>query len=79
MTETMLKPREVSEWLGIHVNTVKRMSDRGELPYFRVGLRGDRRYRPADVRAYIERRSEQGGKRTSAARDDREDGHVAEG
>jgi excisionase family DNA binding protein len=51
--ERMLKPREVAEWLGVHVNTVKRMSDRGELQYYRIGTRGDRRYRPADVNAYL--------------------------
>ena len=39
MSETYLKPREVSEWLGIHVNTVKRMSTVVK-PFFRVGARG---------------------------------------
>lgn len=56
-TETMLKPREVASWLGVHVNTVKRMGERGDLPFYRIGRRGDRRYRPADIDAYLQQRS----------------------
>jgi hypothetical protein len=44
--------------LGVHPHTVKRIPP-DELPYFRVGLRGDRRYRVADVDAYVTRRSAQ--------------------
>lgn len=51
--ERMLRPKEVAKWLGLHVNTVKRMSDRGELAHYRIGSRGDRRYRPEDVNAYL--------------------------
>lgn len=60
MTETqgLLKPKEVAGWLGVHVNTVKRMGDRGEIPFYRIGRRGDRRYRPQDIEAYLERRSQ---------------------
>lgn len=43
---------EVARRLGIHVNTAKRL-DPTELPYFRIGTRGDRRYRLGDLRAYI--------------------------
>lgn len=48
---------QVAWILGLHVNTVKRLD---ELPYFRVGSRGDRRYRREDVRAYIEQRRTDG-------------------
>jgi hypothetical protein len=44
--------REVASWLGIHVNTLKRIP-KDELPYFRVGHRGDRRYYLEDVRTYV--------------------------
>jgi hypothetical protein len=44
----------VSIFLGIHNNTVKKIPA-SELPYFRVGARGDRRYLPSDVDAYIDR------------------------
>jgi len=39
--------------LQLHVNTVKRLGDRGELPFIRVCKRGDRRVRLSDVHAYI--------------------------
>lgn len=54
--EAMLKPKEVAQWLGVHVNTVKRLSDRGDLPFFRIGTRGDRRYRPSDIESYLDGR-----------------------
>lgn len=43
---------EVADLLGVHVNTVKRIPP-AQLPYFRVGRRGDRRYLAEDVLAYI--------------------------
>lgn len=46
----------VAEILGIHVNTVKKIPP-NELPYFRIGNRGDRKYRYYDVKAYIMRRT----------------------
>lgn len=52
--QSMLTARAVAEWLGVHVNTVKRLGDRGEIPFYRISARGDRRYRPEDIRAYLE-------------------------
>ena len=43
--------------LGLHYNTMTRIPP-SEIPFFRVGVRGDRRYRREDVEAYIRRRSE---------------------
>jgi len=54
--EQPLRAREVALLLGLHPHTVKRV-DPEELPYFTVCPRGDRRYLPSDVRAYVERRS----------------------
>lgn len=49
--------REAAAWIGgVHENTLKRIPP-SELPYTRVGSRGDRRYRVADVEAYIARRT----------------------
>jgi hypothetical protein len=45
----------VAEMLGLHTNSVKRISPK-ELPFFRVGSRGDRRYYLDDVQAYITKR-----------------------
>ena len=52
--EPLLTARQVARLLAIHINTVKRI-DRAELPYLRLFSRGDRRYRPEDVAAYLER------------------------
>ena len=49
----LLTASEVAEMLHIHVNTVKRLGDRGELPFFRVCRRGDRRFRLEDVMAFL--------------------------
>ena len=57
-----LSAREVSDRLGVHVNTVKRTPP-ADLPYFTVGSRNDRRYRVADVHAYITARTVEGGLR----------------
>lgn len=52
---TMLRPGEVAEALNLHLNTVLRLGDRGELPFYRVCSRGDRRYRWGDVMVYLDR------------------------
>jgi excisionase family DNA binding protein len=49
----LLTASEVAEMLHIHVNTVKRLGDRGELPFFRVCRRGDRRFRLEDVMTFL--------------------------
>ena len=49
----LLTASEVAEMLHIHVNTVKRLGDRGELPFFRVCRRGDRRFRLEDVMSFL--------------------------
>lgn len=51
----MLTASEVAELLHLHVNTVKRLGDRGELPFYRVCKRGDRRFRLDDVMAFLAR------------------------
>jgi excisionase family DNA binding protein len=49
-----LTAMDVARYFGIHVKTVKRIPP-NELPYLRIGGRGDRLYRRADVEAFIER------------------------
>ncbi|CAN5561199.1 hypothetical protein BH20CHL6_BH20CHL6_18310 [soil metagenome] len=53
----MLIASEVAEFLHLHphVNTVKRLGDRGELPFYRVCKRGDRRFPVEDVMAFLAR------------------------
>ncbi len=45
----LLTTSEAAELLHYHVNTIRRLSDRGTLRSFRLGLRGDRRYSLQDV------------------------------
>lgn len=51
----MLTASEVAQMLHLHVNTVKRLGDRGELPFYRVCRRGDRRFRYNDVMTFLDR------------------------
>ncbi len=51
----LLTASEVADMLHLHVNTVKRLGDRGELPFFRVCKRGDRRFRYDDVIEFLRR------------------------
>jgi len=54
---TWLRTRDVAALLGLHHNRVRRI-DPELLPFTRVVERGDRRYRPEDVDAYVERMTE---------------------
>ena len=45
----MLTVREVGPILHIHSNTVRRWSDRGIIKAYRIGPRGDRRFKWEDV------------------------------
>ena len=52
--DTPLSTGDVARLLNIHPNTVRRWSSRGILKTYRVGPRGDRRFRRADVETLIE-------------------------
>jgi len=49
----MLTATEVAEMLHLHVNTVKALGARGELPFCRVCQRGDHRFRLDDVMKFL--------------------------
>ncbi len=44
---------EVAEYLRVHVSSVRRWSRSGKLTAFKVGERGDWRYRQQDVMAFL--------------------------
>jgi len=44
---------EAAEMLGVHTNTVRRWSSRGLLKAYRIGPRGDRRFRQKDLDAFV--------------------------
>ena len=49
----MLTVREVSEMLHVHVNTVRRWSDRNILKSYRINKRGDRRFSMQEITKMI--------------------------
>ena len=47
--EPMLTTSEVARKLNLHVNTIRRWSNMGVLKTYRIGPRGDRRFKIQDV------------------------------
>ena len=47
--DRMLTNSEVAKILDVHINTVRRWSNQGSLASYRIGSRGDRRFRRSDV------------------------------
>ena len=45
----MLSVGEVARLFGVHINTVRRWSDSGRLPVYRLGPRSDRRFDRDDI------------------------------
>ncbi len=62
-SKIMLTTRDVARLLSVHVNTVRRWSNQGLLKSYRIGPRGDRRFRREDVDGFLtEGESAKGGK-----------------
>ena len=51
--DTLLTTAEVAGLLNIHVNTVRRWSNKGILETYRIGPRGDRRFRRQDIDGFL--------------------------
>jgi len=49
----MLTTSGVAKLMHIHINTVRRWSNEGILKSYRIGPRGDRRFRKEDVMIYL--------------------------
>ncbi|HAS04901.1 MAG TPA: DNA-binding protein [Dehalococcoidia bacterium] len=47
--EPMLTTSEVARKLNLHVNTIRRWSNQGIITAYRIGPRGDRRFKIQDV------------------------------
>ena len=54
-SRAMLTISDVAQFLGVHVNTVRRWSDQGMLKSYRIGSRGDRRFRREDVDDFLKK------------------------
>jgi excisionase family DNA binding protein len=53
---TMLTAKEVATFLNVHINTVRRWSNQGMLKAYRVGTRGDRRFKRSDIDKFLVQR-----------------------
>jgi len=49
----MLTTSEVAQILNVHINTVRRWSNQGTLKAYRIGSRGDRRFKKEDVVSFF--------------------------
>ena len=50
---TMLTTGEVAQMLHVHINTVRRWSDRGLIKAYRICARGDRRFDRAEIARFL--------------------------
>jgi excisionase family DNA binding protein len=51
--EPMLTTSDVARLLNVHINTVRRWSNQGALKTYRIGARGDRRFRREDIANFL--------------------------
>lgn len=49
----LLTIRQAAEVLNVHVETLRRWDKQGKLKAIRVNERGDRRYKPEDIKKVI--------------------------
>lgn len=52
-SEVMLTIRDVAQLLNLHINTVRRWSNKGILKSYRIGPRGDRRFRREAIHRFL--------------------------
>jgi excisionase family DNA binding protein len=52
-TDTLLTAGEAASLLNIHINTVRKWSNLGIIPSFRIGPRNDRRFRKGDLMTFL--------------------------
>jgi len=51
--DPMLTTSDVAYLLNVHINTVRRWSNQGVLKAYRIGSRGDRRFRHEDIAIFL--------------------------
>jgi excisionase family DNA binding protein len=50
----LLTSNQVARILNLHINTVRRWSNQGVLKAYRIGPRGDRRFKREDIESFLE-------------------------
>ncbi len=51
--QALLSTAQTARVLNLHMNTVRRWSDTGKLPSYRIGSRGDRRFKWKDIQRLL--------------------------
>jgi excisionase family DNA binding protein len=59
--DPMLTTSDVARLLNVHINTVRRWSNQGIIRTYRIGSRGDRRFRQEDVSTFLAEQHNNGG------------------
>ena len=57
----MLTTSDVAHLLNVHINTVRRWSNRGIIKTYRIGSRGDRRFVREDIVSFLKQKLEESG------------------
>ena len=68
--DSMLTTSDVSHLLNVHINTVRRWSNQGVLKAYRIGSRGDRRFKAEDIARFISELNANGGDENKAGLND---------
>jgi len=55
--DPMLTTSDVARLLNVHINTVRRWSNQGIIKTYRIGSRGDRRFRQEDIASFLSQES----------------------
>lgn len=54
--KVMLRTSEAAQFLGVHMNTIRRWSDQGVLRAYYICSRGDRRFRRTELESFLRQR-----------------------
>jgi len=52
-SKAILTASEAAQLIGVHVNTVRRWNKKGALKGYRIGTRGDRRFRREEIDSFV--------------------------